>query len=102
MPTKGFVNEIHFSMQRYNEGEELLVIEPYYLRAAQKFGCLAAFHFRLAETVKFSRRVQQPSLKSDKNYRRNLDYYLDRTAKVNGFLNERWAVLSRLVLARLK
>jgi hypothetical protein len=98
MPTKGFVNEIHFSMQRHNEGEELLVIEPYYLRAAQKFGFLAAFHFRLAQTAKFSRRVQQLSLSLDKSYRRNLDYYLDRTAKVNGFLNERWDVLSTLVL----
>jgi hypothetical protein len=98
LPRHSFITEIHFPMQRYPEGEETLIVQPYYLRAARKFGFLVDFHFRLATTAMFSRRVQQLSLSLNKTFGRNLDYYLDRTAKLNTFLHKRWEVLSNLAV----
>jgi hypothetical protein len=59
---------------------------------------LADFHFRLAEGVRFSRKVQQLSLSLDEQFRRNLDFYVDRFAKINEFLQKRWDILSPIWL----
>lgn len=55
---------------------------------------MADYHFRLADGIDFSRRVQQFSLSLDKNFKRNLDYYVDRFARITEFLKTRWNVLS--------
>src|ERR1039458_9411865 len=94
----GFLREIHFNMKVFPEGIEQLIIQPYYLRALKKFGFLADFHFRLATDVAFSKRVQQLSLSLDKNFRRNLDCYVDRFTKITEFLKKRWEVLSPITL----
>jgi len=93
---RGFLREIHFNMRRHDEGNEQLVIQPYYLRANQKFGVLADFHFRKNDSVKFSRRVQQLSLSLDERFKRNLDFYVDRFGKINQFLKEQRNVLSSI------
>src|SRR5690606_29603573 len=80
----------------HEEGDELLVIRPYFLRATHQFGCLADFHFRLRPGVHFSRRIQQLSLSLDKNFRRNLDYYVDRTARIRKFLSDCSDILTSL------
>jgi len=54
IPERGFRHEIHFCMRRHNEGEEQLVVQPYFLRVAKKFGFLIDFHFRMREGAKFS------------------------------------------------
>src|SRR5215210_5871353 len=40
IPERSFLHEIHFCMHRYSEGDEQLVIQPYFLRALKKFGFL--------------------------------------------------------------
>lgn len=90
----GFEREIHFRMRRYDEGYDELVVQPYFLREIGKHGILADFHFRKNESAKFSRRVLQLSLSLDERFRRNLDFYSDRFAKINEFLKARWDVLS--------
>lgn len=98
IPEGGFLREIHFCMHRHSEGDEQLVVQPYLLRTTRKFGFLVDFHFRLREDVEFSRRVQQLSLSLDENFRRNLNYYADRIAKINSFVKERWHLLSPINL----
>jgi hypothetical protein len=98
VPQQGFGREIQFNLVSHEEGVEQLVVRPYFLRAIKKFGILADFHLRLKDGVKFSRRVQQLSLSLDKNFRRNLDFYVDRFSKINAFLQKRWEVLSPLSL----
>lgn len=93
LPEKGFLREIHLNMRHHDEGDEQLILQPYFLRVAQEFGVLADFHFRKAPEVKFSRRVQQLSLSLGKDFRRNLDCYVDRFTKITEFLKERWDVL---------
>lgn len=99
IPERGFLREIHFNMRQHPEGMEQLVIQPYLLRVNKSFGLVADFHFRLRQGIPFSRRVQQLSLSLDRGFKRNLDFYVDRFAKISAFLDERWDVLSPLNLA---
>ena len=94
LPRDGFFEEICFNFTEYEEGFEQLTIQPYRLRLKQVFGWLADFHFRVREGVPFSRRVQQLSLSLDKNLKRNLDCYLDRTIRIKAFLEQRMSVLN--------
>lgn len=96
VPAKSFLDEVRFVMASHAEGEELLIVQPYFLRASSCFGYLVDFHFRLGEDAKFSRRVQQLSLSLDHNFRRNLDFYADRTERLNAFLSKRKDVFAAL------
>lgn len=98
IPTHGFTEELALIMVEHEEGQERLVVQPYYLRAKRRFGYLVDFHFRLREGIPFSRRIQQLSLSLDKNYRRNLDCYIDRHSKIKSFLEQRRLVFQDLQL----
>jgi hypothetical protein len=89
---------VRFIKATYTEGQELLVVQPYLLRALGHFGFLVDFHFRLGEDVPFTRRVQQLSLSLDRNYRRNLDFYVDRTDRIAHYLSDTQAVFSGLTI----
>jgi hypothetical protein len=92
----GFIQEVSFIMHTRPEGEELLVVQPYSLKALRQTGFLVDFHFKLNKNVPFSRKIQQFSLSLDKNLKRNLDYYLDRLAKIRGFLEKRWPIFESI------
>ncbi len=98
VPTRGFLREVRFPLIRHDEGEEELIVQPYYLRVKKLFGFLVDFHFRLKEGVQFSRKVQQHSLSLDQNYKRNLDCYADRVSKIDEFLEKRWDVVGSMTL----
>ena len=98
IPTNEFIQEIDFVCRQHSEGDEQLVVQPLYLRAVRQYGYLLDFHFKLAEGVAFSRRVQQLSLSLNANFGRNLDYYRDRSSKVQTFRRELKDVLENLRL----
>ena len=81
VPENEFIQEVSLIMERHPEGNELLVIQPYSLRASRQTGFLVDFHFELGKGVAFDRRVQQLSLSLNKNFRRNADHHVDRSAK---------------------
>jgi hypothetical protein len=93
-----FIEEVSLIMETHPEGNELLVIQPYSLRASRQTGFLVDFHFELGEGVVFDRRVQQLSLSLNKNFRRNADHHLDRSAKIKHFLELRWGVFSEITM----
>jgi hypothetical protein len=95
----GFVQEVSFIMQTHPEGDELLIVQPYSLKALHQIGFLVDFHFRLNKKVPYGRRILQLSLSLDKNLRRNLDYYLDRSAKIRSFLQKRWSIFENIRVA---
>ena len=101
VPDNHFINEVSFIHHTHNEGEEELIVQPYYLRSTRQFGYLVDFHFRLRYDVPFSRRIQQLSLSLDKNFRRNLDYYVNRFAKIRKSVDECQNVFSTLQLPGL-
>lgn len=98
VPEDTFHREISFILARHPEGNEVIVLQPYYLGATKQFGFLVDFHFDLKPGVPFSRRVQQLSLSLDQNYRRNLDYYADRRARITGWIQRNHAKLFPLAL----
>jgi len=98
VPRGGFFEELCFNFTEYEEGYEQLLIQPYFLKKKQVFGWLADFHFRVREGIPFSRRVQQLSLSLDRNLKRNLDCYLDRTNRIKAFLQKRRDVLDAVSL----
>jgi len=95
-PENSFIEEVSFVMQTHPEGEEELVVQPYSLKASRQTGFLVDFHFRLSKNVPFTRRIQQLSLSLDKNFRRNVDYYVDRSSRIRRFLERRWSVFERI------
>lgn len=97
-PENSFIQEVSLIMKTHDEGAETLEIQPYTLKATRQIGFLVDFHFRKAASVEFNRKVQQLSLSLDRNFRRNVDYYADRTAKLRAFLQERWHVFEELKL----
>ena len=97
-PANSFIQEVSLVMETHAEGDEVLVIQPYFLKATRQIGFLVDFHFNLGPGVAFGRRIQQLSLSLDKNFRRNVDYYVDRSSKVRRFLETRWQVFEGLML----
>lgn len=94
----GFLQEIDLLMCNHVEGDEVLVIQPYFLKAIQRVGFLVDFHFKLKKGIAFNRRILQLSLSLDKNLRRNLDYCSDRAAKIREFVERRWSIFQGLVV----
>ncbi len=101
-PRDSFSASLSLVMASHPEGEELLLIEPYFLRSINKFGFLVDFHFGKKAEVPFSRRVQQLSLSLDASFRRNLDCYANRLAKIISFLGRRSVFIDSLKLPNSK
>lgn len=97
-PKNRFIQELIFTQHTHAEGDEVLVVQPYFLKAANRFGYLFDFHFKKKSDVPFSREVQRLSLSLDRNYRRNLNYYVDRASNVQRFIRGRKNVLESLFL----
>jgi len=97
-PENKFIEEASFVMESHPEGDELLVVQPYFLRVLRQSGFLVDFHFRLRSGVVFSRNVQRLSLSLDKKLRRNIDYYVDRSSKIRYFLERRWRVFEHITI----
>lgn len=95
---RSFIQEISLIMQTHPEGDELLVVQPYSLRELHRTGFLVDFHFKLDKKAPFSRKIQQLSLSLDKSFKRNLDYYQDRAAKIRDFLEKRWSLFTGITL----
>ncbi len=93
-----FLQEIAIVMKSHNEGNELLLLQPYYLAERRQFGLLVDFHFKLNKDSAFSIRVQQLSLSLNSSGKRNVDYYLDRTQKLSRFMRSSRMHLTPLTL----
>ncbi|WP_421919017.1 Piwi domain-containing protein [Marinifilum sp.] len=80
------INEIQFTVNEFNEGKQLVILSPYYLRQEDKHGFLIDFKFRKAENTPFNKEVQRFSLSLDEKYRSNKNYYLDKHRLFQSFL----------------
>lgn len=96
-PDNAFIDEVSLVIQTHPEGQEELVIQPYSLKTTRQTGFLVDFHFRLAKGVPFGRKIQQLSLSLDRNFRRNVDYCVDRSSKIRRFLEKRWPVFEAMI-----
>jgi len=79
---------IEFVLRDYPEGQEIVWLEPYFLKAQQIFGFLADFEFHAVSRSINVRRVQQLSLSLDRNFRSNRNFYADRYRKLQDFISQ--------------
>ncbi|MBT9132787.1 MAG: hypothetical protein DDT32_01689 [Syntrophomonadaceae bacterium] len=81
-----FKPRISFVLSRHEEGNQVVWLQSYLLRAKGEFGFLADFKIDRAENVPFSRRTLELSL-AQKSGRTNRDFYADRFAKLQRFVS---------------
>jgi hypothetical protein len=85
---KGLVeNRLSFVLANHPEGEEIVWLQPYYLKSAKRFGFLIDYKFKRSSDVAFSKRIQQLSLSLDDKGRENRNFYSDRYDKIQWFIN---------------
>jgi hypothetical protein len=80
-----FAQRMKFVNKSLREGNQLIWVEPYYLKETQKIGFLIDFKFDKARTQQFNKKVQQLSLSLDTEYRWNKSFYADRYSQVKMF-----------------
>lgn len=73
-----FHRRIELITCRFQEGVQVVALEPYLLRSQGKFGFLVDFRFHPNDDHRGTRRSQQLSLSLDKHGQPNLNYYADR------------------------
>lgn len=84
----GFRREIEVIVERHEEGEATVSLEPYLLRSAGRFGILVSFRFHPGKAHRGSKRALQLSLALDRSGQPNLDFYADRYGKLSDFVRE--------------
>jgi hypothetical protein len=97
--TQGMRREVAIKVAEHPQGEEQILLQPYFLQAKRRFGLLVDFRFDLAEDASFSREVLRLSLSLDDHNRRNANFYADKRAKIERFLQQRFQELSQLRFA---
>lgn len=75
---EGFHRRIELITSRFQEGLQVVTLEPYLLRSQSKFGFLVDFRFHPIDEHRGTRRSLQLSLSLDKHGQPNLNYYADR------------------------
>ena len=79
--TKG----IKFILNKYPEGEEVILLKPYYLEYTKEFGFLIDFKFDVKKGQPINRRIQQLSLSLDNEYKSNRNLYYEKFEKLKEF-----------------
>lgn len=81
----GFRYQAELVLHKHPEGEEIIWLEPYYLREKKLYGFLIGFRFRKASNIPFNRKIQQLSLSLSLNGQKNLNFYNDYYEKLTEF-----------------
>ena len=79
-----FSKKIAFIIGRYPEGNQVIEVEPYFLKSKDKYGFLVDFAFRSAPNIPYSLRIQELSLSIKRN-RSNSDFNNDKYNKIFQF-----------------
>lgn len=73
---------VELVLNKFSEGTQVIILEPYFLRSTGTFGFLADFRFHPLEAYTGTRRSLELSLALDSRGRQNLNYYVDRYSKL--------------------
>ncbi len=72
-PANSFIQEVSLIMATHAEGDEVLVVQPYFLKASHQVGFLVEVQCNQGRNIPFRRRIQRLSLSLDTNFRRNVE-----------------------------
>ena len=84
----GFRPRVEITTERYDEGRQVVSVEPYFLHSRGKFGFLADFRFHPEEEHRGTRRALQLSLSLDRNGHPNRNRYADRYSQLSNFVKK--------------
>lgn len=79
---------INFIIQEYTEGNQVVFIQPYFLRSKGKFGFLIDFKFKQNKESIFNKEVQKLSLSLDRYYRSNKDFYKEKLYMISNLFGK--------------
>jgi len=85
IPKNKFRKLIYLILKNHPEGNECLLVSPYYLKSDKKLGFLIDFKFIKEREQEFNRKVQQLSLSLDKDFKSNSNYYIDKYSRLEEF-----------------
>lgn len=89
---------IYLVLREYKKGKQCLTLRPYYYSYEKKFGLIVDFAFKKAEGEPFDIEVQRLSLSLDKNYRSNVNFYIDKYEKINLFKEKFYSKIFPLII----
>ena len=81
-----FRRYVEVVIEEYDEGERIILLEPYFLRSYEQYGFLVNLHFRPKEEYRGTQRALQLSFALDKNKKSNLNNYADRYSQLVAFV----------------
>lgn len=87
---------IEFVIDSFEEGDQIVWLQPYFLKSKQCFGFLAEFRFRAKWQFRQSTNARKLSLSLDSHGRRNRNFYSDRYDAIERFVSHQSANLFRL------
>lgn len=86
LPAKNkFIESIDYITKSWPEGDEIVSLEPYYLRKSKLIGFLASFRFCKKTEQIFGIEVQKRSLSLNSNGKSNANNYLDIYGRLKDF-----------------
>lgn len=85
----GFRPRIEIITHTHPEGDQVVTVEPYFLKSKQLFGFLLDFQFHPRDEHRGTSRALQLSLALNQDLRANLSHYADRYAHLSTFIRER-------------
>jgi len=74
-------------------GARTIWVEPYFLKASNKFGFLIDYSFIKAKEYPFNREVQKHSFSLNSDYRSNVNYNIDKYQIISDFLTKYYSQL---------
>jgi hypothetical protein len=86
-----FLSMIELVVERYDEGDRIVTLSPYYLKPKQRFGFLIDTNFRENKENSNLRKKQELYLQIDDKGRSNKNYYSDKLSIISKIIKEAFA-----------
>lgn len=87
-PIRGIRRHVEIVMHTHEEGDQVVSVEPYFLKSKKSFGLLLDFRFHPNNGYRGTPRALQLSLALDRDRRANLSHYADRYYHLSAFTRE--------------
>ena len=87
-PIRGIRRHVEIVMHTHEEGDQVVSVEPYFLKSKKSFGFLFDFRFHPNNGYRGTPRALQLSLALDRDRRANLSHYADRHYHLSAFIRD--------------
>jgi len=81
-----FIPNISFIINSFQEGNQIVTVEPYFLESKREFGFLLEFRFKSNKGFEKTQREKILSLSIKPSGEKNRDFYADKLKFINGFM----------------